>query len=196
LDNSGKGKLYVSKFDGRLHLFGAEWGCWRIDQNSTYYQGWDRKWIGKEPKKFATVKYVDGNNNGFFDEILYDLDGDSIFESKVDLKALKIDDRCELVDISNFKYKDYFNLKNNLSNQLWANAQIAIKVAEKNGLNLTWYSKLFEAASVREKYHNGYWIQFYIYNDLVDLFLRKKDQQMVEKLTKAYFSTNWNILLK
>ena len=196
LNNSGKGKLYVSKFDGRLHLFGAEWGCWRIDQNSTYYQGWDRKWIGKEPKKFATVKYVDGNNNGFFDEILYDLDGDSIFESKVDLKALKIDDRCELVDISNFKYKDYFNLKNNLSNQLWANAQIAIKVAEKNGLNLTWYSKLFEAASVREKYHNGYWIQFYIYNDLVDLFLRKKDQQMVEKLTKAYFSTNWNILLK
>jgi hypothetical protein len=31
MDNSGGGKLYVSRFDGRIHLYGAEWGCWRID---------------------------------------------------------------------------------------------------------------------------------------------------------------------
>ena len=30
-DNSGRGKLYFSKWDGRLHLYGAEWGAWTID---------------------------------------------------------------------------------------------------------------------------------------------------------------------
>ena len=39
LDNSGGGSLYVSNFDGRIHLYGAEWGAWRIDQNSFSYQG-------------------------------------------------------------------------------------------------------------------------------------------------------------
>ena len=68
MDNSGRGKLYVSKFDGRIHLYGAEWGCWRIDQNAEYYQGWDRLWFGldKNPNRFATVKYTDTDNNGFF----------------------------------------------------------------------------------------------------------------------------------
>lgn len=67
MDNSGRGKLYVSKFDGRIHLYGAEWGCWRIDQNAEYYQGWDRLWFGldKNPNRFATVKYTDTDNNGF-----------------------------------------------------------------------------------------------------------------------------------
>lgn len=31
LNNSGKGNLYIGKFDNKLHLYGAEWGCWRID---------------------------------------------------------------------------------------------------------------------------------------------------------------------
>mgnify|MGYP007010507430 FL=1 len=65
MDCSGKGNLYISPLDGRLHLYGAEWGCWRVDQNTEYYQGWDRLWINKNPKKFATVKYTDKNGNGF-----------------------------------------------------------------------------------------------------------------------------------
>ena len=39
LDNSGKGNLYISPLDGKIHLFGAEKGFWRIDQNAFYYQG-------------------------------------------------------------------------------------------------------------------------------------------------------------
>ena len=39
LDNSGGGKLYVG-FDGKIHLFGAEKGYWRIDQDAWSYQGW------------------------------------------------------------------------------------------------------------------------------------------------------------
>lgn len=33
-DNSGHGQLYVSPIDGKIHLYGAEWGCWRVDQNA------------------------------------------------------------------------------------------------------------------------------------------------------------------
>ena len=39
LDNSGNGNLYVSPLDGKIHLFGAETGYWRVDQNAFYYQG-------------------------------------------------------------------------------------------------------------------------------------------------------------
>lgn len=196
MDNSGKGKLYISKFDGRLHLVGAEWGCWRIDQNADFYQGWDRSWINKTPQKFATVKYLDTDDNGFFDKILYDLDGDTTFEDTVDLKALKIDDRCETIDVSKFKYKNYLNLQKKISGQMWQQAQTALKVAVKNGLNINWYAKLFEVASVRAKYNNGYWIQLYIYKDLEDLFLRNKNSAMLQKLQQAYYSANWKALLK
>lgn len=39
MDNSGNAQLYISHFDGRLHLYGAENGVWRIDQNAQYFQG-------------------------------------------------------------------------------------------------------------------------------------------------------------
>lgn len=75
MDASGDGNLYIGKFDGRLHLFGAEWGCCRKDQNAMAYQGYDRGWLNKDLERFATVKYTDRDNNGFIDYIEYDLDG-------------------------------------------------------------------------------------------------------------------------
>ena len=89
LDFSGKGNLYISPLDGKIHLAGAETGYWRIDQNTLYYQGW-QGWRGPniqpedtdpvEPSTFATVRYRDTDDNGFFDEISYDMDGDQTFE--------------------------------------------------------------------------------------------------------------------
>ena len=196
LDNSGKGELCIGNFDGRLHLVGAEWGCWRIDPEATYYQGFDRSWMNKEPKSFATVKYMDTDNNGFFDKILYDLDGDTIFEDTVDLKALGIDDRCKKIDISNFKYKDYQDLQKKISAQLWDKAQTALKVAAKNRISTGWYAKLLQATSIKEKYEKGYWLQFYIYKDLADLFLRENNPKMLDKLNKAYYGGDWSLLLK
>jgi hypothetical protein len=197
-DNSGKGKLYVSRFDGRLHLYGAEWGCWRIDQNAEYYQGWDRMWMGldRNPKNFATVKYSDKDNNGFLDYVEYDLDGDFKFETTIDLKALEIDDRCELIDPSQLKYEDYTGLMGKLSETMWSNAQKAVMVAEKHRLNTSWYAKWKQAASVREKYHKGYWLQFYLYKDLENLFLQKGDKQQLEQLIKSYYTGNWELMIK
>lgn len=198
MDNSGKGKLYVGKFDGRLHLYGAEWGCWRIDQNANYYQGWDRIWMGmdRQPGKFGTVKYTDKDDNGFFDYIEYDLDGDKKFEMTIDLKALGLDDRCELIDISTFKYKDYTSMMKKMSKSMWKNAMTAVQVAHKYNVQTLWYAKLMQALSVRQQYNNGYWLQFYIYKDLEHTFMQKGDQEKLKQLTVAYYSGNWKSMLK
>ena len=198
MDNSGKGKLYVGKFDGRLHLYGAEWGCWRIDQNANYYQGWDRMWMGmdRQPGEFGTVKYTDKDDNGFFDYIEYDLDGDKKFEMTIDLKALGLDDRCELIDISTFKYKDYTSMMKKMSKSMWKNAMTAVQVAHKYNVQTLWYAKLMQALSVRQQYNNGYWLQFYIYKDLEHTFMQKGDQEKLKQLTVAYYSGNWKSMLK
>lgn len=198
MDNSGKGKLYIGKFDGRLHLYGAEWGCWRIDQNANYYQGWDRMWMGmdRQPGKFGTVKYTDKDDNGFFDYIEYDLDGDKKFEMTIDFKVLGLDDRCELIDISTFKYKDYTSMMKKMSKSMWKNAMTAVQVAHKYNVQTLWYAKLMQAFSVRQQYNNGYWLQFYIYKDLEHAFMQRGDQEKLKQLTVAYYSGNWKSMLK
>jgi hypothetical protein len=196
MDFSGEGQIYIGKFDGRLHLYGAEWGCWRIDQQARYYQGYNRTWKPGEPKVFATVKYSDTNNNGFIDLIEYDMDGDHKFEERISLLELGIDDRCELYDPATFEYKDYLHLKVMMAENLWEQAHRAVRVAELSGLNTSWYSKLKQATSVREKYHNGYWLQYYIYKDLQDLCLRTNNRELLKQITVAYFTSDWQSILK
>lgn len=195
-DGSGGGKLYVSKFDGRIHLYGAEWGAWRIDQDAEFFQGFNRTFQNRNPRRFATVKYSDTNGSGFFDTVEYDLNGDKVFESKVSLKELGLSDECEIIDISNFTYKDFRVLFKKLSDDMWKNAQDALAYAEKLGLNTAWYAKLKNPLSERERYHKGWWLQFYIYRDLEYLFLRNGDKKMLDKLHRAYYSGDWNMLKK
>ena len=195
MDCSGKGNLYISPLDGRLHLYGAERGCWRVDQNTEYYQGWDRLWINKNPKKFATVKYTDKNGNGFLDYVEYDMDGDGKFETVFDLKALGIDDRAKLIDVSSFTYRDYTKMMKRMSDGIWERAQTAVRVAHKYGLNTSWYAWWIEALSMREKYHRGYWLQYYLFQDLMNYGLRTGDKDLQQKLVVAYCSGNWKSLL-
>ncbi|MEN8193666.1 MAG: hypothetical protein ABFS12_12665 [Bacteroidota bacterium] len=195
-DFSGKGKLYIGKFDGKIHLYGAEWGAWRIDQNATYYQGW-QGWRGPniqpedhvfvEPETFGTVKYSDSNNNGYFDIIEYDLDGDKQFEKKVELLELGIEDQNEVIDISNYSYDDLYQLQNKVADDLWENAIQMKKIALKYGLNTEWYSVFLNPQSIQEKYHFGYWLQFYLYQDLHYSFKQKSEDELVSKLEKAYY---------
>ena len=196
LDNSGKGKLYVSRFDGRIHLYGAELGIWRIDEAARYYQGWDRRIMVKEPTRFATVKYEDADHDGFMDRISYDLDGDTTYETVVDLGKLGLDDRCPLIDVSRFSYQDYVNLQKKVSTNLWNGATEALKVARKYGLNTDWYARLMKPASIREKYDYGYWLQFYLYRDLSFRFIHQKDPKALKALTLAYYGGNWDAMLR
>jgi hypothetical protein len=201
-DNSGKGKLYISHFDGRLHLYGAEWGAWRVDQNAWSWQGmggiadgYGPGRLQKTPPKFATLKYNDTDNNGFIDQIQYDLDGDTIFENSFNLKTAGIDDRCDLIDISTMSYDDLVKMNSRLSKNMWHNAETALKVADKRGLQTSWYALLKNPKSVRQQYHHGWWLQFYLFNDLIDQSLRKGNRNEIPRIMKAYYSGNWNLLL-
>ena len=197
MDNSGNAQLYISRFDGRLHLYGAETGVWRIDQNAEYFQGWDRMWMGfRDPKQFATVLYSDRDNNGFFDHIEYDLDGDTKMETVIDFKELGIDDACEVIDISKFTYNDYVALGKRMSEDIWKNAGQAVQVARQYGVEPLWYAKWMQASTTREKYNRGYWLQFYLYKDLENLFIRQGDAAKLRLLNQAYYSGDWSIIAK
>lgn len=195
MDNSGNAQLYISRFDGRLHLYGAETGVWRIDQNATYFQGWDRDWMHyHDPQKFATVLYADTDDNGFFDRISYDLDGDKQTETVIDLHELGIDDRCEVIDISNFRYEDFVALKSRISEGMWERALQAVETARRYGVETLWYAKYLTAQSVRERYNHGYWLQFYLYKDLENHFIRTKESDKLAQLHRAYYSGDWALL--
>jgi len=203
MDNSGKGNLYVSKFDGRIHLFGAEWGVWRIDQNASSYQGMGGIYDGygpgraqAEPKIFPTIKYNDTDKNGFLDEISYDLDGDTIFEHTVSLKKLGIDDKADVINTSDMKYEDLVALNTSVAEKMWKNAQEASAVATAAGINLSWYSLMRSPKSIQQKYNYGYWLQFYLYRDLMELAIYKKDKDYLTNLDKAYYSGNWKSIGK
>ena len=199
-DFSGKGNLYISPFDGRIHLLGAEWGAWRIDQEAKYFQGYGglydmekRARISGIPSSWATVKYTDSDNNGFFDLIEYDLDGDTVFEESISLKALGIDDRSAVYEVKDMKYPDYQNLFKKATDDMWMQAQAAIITAGKYKLDTSWYSIWKNPRTEFEKYQYAYWLKFYIYKDLCDYALQNKNPNLKKQLDKAYYSGAWNL---
>ncbi|SDL32781.1 hypothetical protein [Kriegella aquimaris] len=193
LDNSGKGNLYIGSFDNKIHLYGADWGAWRIDQNAKQYQGWQgwRQSEKVEGIKFPTVRYEDRNNNGFFDFIQYDLNGDSIFEHELDYIALGIDDTQVVVETKNMEFGDYEALFKKVTELTWKRAKNAVRIAKSHGVDTSWYANFKQVNSLREQYHFGYWLNFYIYMDLRDMALRSNDFNLLAKIDKAYITGNW-----
>lgn len=197
-DNSGNGKIYIAPFDGRIHLYGAEWGVWRIDQQADYFQGYGGLYDIKKyerstgiPESWATVRYSDSDNNGFFDIIEYDLDGDRRFEEEVSLKALGIDDKAFLHNPANMNYGNYCDLFEKVTEDMWFRAQCAIKTAKKYGLETSWYSFWQQPRSLHEKYAYAYWLNFYLYKDLCDMATRDKNPELKKQFDVAYYSGQW-----
>jgi len=198
-DNSGGGNLYISRFDGRIHLLGAEWGVWRIDQNAWSYQGVGGWYDGygpgrtdRTPEGFATVRYEDTDQNGFLDQIEYDLDGDHKFERTVSLLELGLEDRCEAIATAELSFDDFHSLQRRVSEDMWKRALEAVRVAETHGIESAWYARLLNPTTVRQKYRNGYWVQFYLYCDLQHRFSRRGEQDRLASLDRAYFSGDWS----
>ncbi len=202
-DFSGQGQLYISPLDGRLHLLGAEKGYWRIDQNATYYQGW-QGWRGPnlqpedfdkaEPERFGTMKYEDTDENGFMDRLSMDMDGDHKYEEVISLNDLGISDEATVLTPKTMKYADYHRVYLQMSDAMWRNAENALAVAKKYGLNTDWYSHFTHPKSAREKYHNGFWLSFYVYRDMSKMAMLMKNEILLKKIKKAQFSSNWQLL--
>lgn len=201
-DFSGKGKLYIGAFDGRIHLYGAEWGAWRIDQTAFAFQGfgglYDRyrgKGRMEQPvDKFALIKYEDSNKNGFIDKILYDLNGDKIFEDSVSFAALGLNDMQTLFSSESLPIAKAQIKFKTIANNIWQRGQQAIAVAEKAGLSADWYSFYKKPLSLHQQYEYGYWLNFYLYHDLRDYYATIGNTQKINQLDKAYYSGNWNLM--
>lgn len=186
IDFSGKGQLYIGGFDGRIHLLGAEWGALRIDQTAYSFQGFgglydrwkDQQRIQAQPVKPALIKYDDTDNNGFFDKIYYDLNGDKIFEDSVSLKSLGLDDRQPTFSIGSFNQKNAEEKFRSLTYAIWERAEGVIKVAEKYGISSEWYSFYKHPRTLHERYAYGFWLNFYLYMDLRDKFKNSDDKNM------------------
>jgi len=202
-DNSGNGNLYVAPFDGRIHLYGAEWGIWRIDQTAYTFQGfgglydkWNFHRMTPQPDKFGLVRYTDTDNNGFIDQIEYDLDGDQDFEEKVSLLELGIDDKCIIIDIQKQEYEDMKNLFKQVAEQMWSRAMLIDKVAKQYKVNSSWYNFYKQPRSLFEKYSHGYWLAFYLYRDMKHKALSENNADIAKQLDIAYYSGNWEKLMK
>ncbi|MGJ8642388.1 MAG: hypothetical protein ACSHX9_03195 [Luteolibacter sp.] len=199
-DNSGKGKLYLGGFDGRIHLYGAEWGAWRLDQVSFYYQGFcgnrdrfaPRKDQEMMPEKFGTVKYSDTNNNGFIDLIEYDLDGDHAFEMTHSLLELGIDDTRPIEDTHKLNYEGLSKLNERSANSIWDRSQKTLAKAKELGIDTSWYSYYQHAGSTQEKYTRGYWLNLYLFLDMLEIADQKNDDALKTNIQKAYYSGDWS----
>lgn len=193
LDFSGKGNLYVSPLDGKIHLLGAETGYWRIDQNTLSYQSW-QGWRGPniqpedtdnfEPTQFATVRYQDTDSNGFFDEMSFDMDGDQQYEQTISLLDLGQSDKSEVLQTADMEYQDYTALFEKVAASQMTHASKMMKLATKENLSTQWYNHYKNPKSTREQYHNGFWLSYYIYQDLMKKNAKNEDRLVLIK--KAY----------
>ncbi len=198
-DNSGGGNLYVSPMDGKIHLYGAEWGAWRIDQNAGSYQGmggiYDFYGPGRMQKEFSgspVVKYEDEDGNGFFDKMSFDWDSDGIFDEVISLLDLGLNDTAAILYTSDFRVRQYNKLFSHVARKMWRQAKAAVKVARRIGVENGWYSLYGSPKSTWQKYDHGFWLQLYLYHDIVDFARRNGDSSLEEQAARAYFSSSWN----
>lgn len=195
LDNSGNGNLYISPLDGKIHLFGAETGHWRVDQNAFYYQGMGGLYDGygpvrtpADPTVFPMISYSDTDNNGFFDNITYDLDGDKVADFTFSLKDLGISDSAEVIKISTMKYADFSKLNKTVSESTWKNALSFQQFAVNHGINTHWYALLKSPKSIRQQYSFGYWLKFYLFMDMLEKAKTENNQSLASEIISTYFS--------
>ena len=199
-DNSGKGKLYIAPFDGRLHLYGAEWGIWRIDQGAHSFQGYGGLYPPalqhvrdqRQPEKWASVRYDDTDKDGCIDKISYDLDGDFVFEEVVSLSALGVSYKPRLYDPSVMDYDDFVELHKEMTDDMWNRALQICRIAEQMGVSANWYAFYMQPRTEHERYEYAYWLAFYLYKDMCHVAEVKNNPELKLKLDKAYYSGDWD----
>ena len=145
---------------------------------------------------FAVVKYEDSDGNGFFDLMSFDWDGNGAFDEVISLRALGLSDESRLFKSAELKYKDYNRLYSKMADSMWKQAQYAVKAASRLGLETKWYAIYGSPKSIRQKYDFGFWLQLYIYHDIIDMARRTGDASLEQNAARAYASSSWELLKK
>ncbi len=201
-DNSGHGKLYVGSWDQKLHLFGAESGAWTVDEQAKYWGS--SPVLGNSsplnaPRVGELVQYKDTDDNGYFDQITFDYDGDR----KVDLTINLLDyatkdnphpDVQALYDPANLKWQGLHELYGKISLSSFEEALMLYRAAWKKGLTTSEIDNLSFASSTGERYDHGYFLK-----DKIFRILDKKlanDRVKQGELRRCYFTHDLNGIVK
>ena len=161
-DNSGGGKLYVGVFDRKLHLAGAEWGAWLIDWNAEFHGGWKTP----SPKPLAphvgmVVVYRDTDNNGFFDTVEYDYEGDRSIDLKVSLLDYRTEanphpDVAPLIDTRKEGWAGLHAHFKRVADQSWQEALAVYRAAWRRGMTTKETDALAFASSYGERHEHAF----------------------------------------
>jgi hypothetical protein len=79
---------------------------------------------------------------------------------------------------------------------MWRKAQTALKVAQQEGLDTYWYNFYQRPMSMQQRYEYGYWLGFYLYQDLRHRARMQGDAGRVRDIERAYYAGHWEWLLK
>jgi hypothetical protein len=171
-DNSGRGKLYVGRFDRKLHLYGAEWGAWTVDKNAEYHGGHKTP----SPKPAAArveevVKYTDTDKNGFLDTIEFDYEGDRNIDLRVSLLDYKsaaqpVPDGAVVLNTPAAGWKGINEAFTAIASQSFQEALLVYRAAWRRGLTTPEIDKLVNGSSVGERYRNAYWIKEKVFREI------------------------------
>lgn len=190
LDFSGAGKVYIGKWDKKIHLYGAEWGGWTVDYGAKFW-GSSPVTGGSSPEKAKkvaeVVQYKDTNNDGFIDEITYDYDGDQKVDLKISLLDYKASDKAGIIDPAKEKWPGMHNLFLKITEDAWQDAWSLYRAAWKKGLTTPEIDDLSICSSTGEKYDHAYWLKEKIFR-MLDQKLANTPEQ--PKLREAFFTGN------
>ena len=112
------------------------------------------------------------------------------------MKELGLDDRCPVINPASMKYEDFAGLGTKVADKMWENAEKVLEIAASKKINTSWYALMRHPKSIRERYHYGFWLQFYLYNDLKDIAKRNGDKDLSVLLDKAYLQGKWELIVE
>ncbi|MEO6436826.1 MAG: hypothetical protein ABIP55_13840 [Tepidisphaeraceae bacterium] len=184
-DNSGRGQVYVGRWDGKLHLYGAETGAWTVDERGKY---WGSKPVlgnsspENAPKVEEIVQYTDTDKNGFFDLITFDYDGDEKVDLTINLLDYKTEqnphpDVHDLINPGKLQWKGLHELFVKQSADSFQEALKLYRAAWKKGLTTPEIDDHAFASSTGDRYNQGYWLKEKIF--------RLIDQKLAQSVSGA-----------
>jgi hypothetical protein len=206
-DNSGTGRLYVGRFDRKLHLFGAEWGAWTVDRGARFHGGAAAPSTNPAAERVEElVKYSDTDRNGFLDTIEFDYDGDRNVDLKVELLACATADDphpdvAPLLDTKTLGWRGLHESFQQTAEASWQEALQTYRAAWRRGLTTAELDRRVQASSLSERQHQAYWIKEEVFR-LIRARLAKVRQadastaarwtDLENALTRAYYTARFD----
>ena len=162
-DNSGGGKIYIGRFDHKIHLYGAEWGVWLVDKDGAFHGGAGAQ-SGKPraTKVGEVVRYTDSDHDGFFDQIEFSYQGDRTLDLTVSLLDARRDgvdpQKVDIIDPQTLGWKGMHELYLRVATEAWEDALTIYRAAWQADLTNPEIDRLAASSSLRQRHINAWWI--------------------------------------